>query len=135
MSIEEEVTLQCDASETGIGAALLQAGQPVAYTSRALTKTEQQYAQIEKECMAIVYACEKFDQYILGRDAIRVETDHKPLIPIFKKPLLSALKRLQRMLLRLQKYHLIPSREEDLHCRYAQQSLSATLTLQPNRCL
>ena len=67
-NIKEEVTLQCDASETGIGAALLQAGQPVTYTSRALTKTEQQYAQIEKECLAIVYACDKFDQYILGRD-------------------------------------------------------------------
>ena len=105
-NVKEDVTLQCDASETGIGAALLQASQPVAYTSRALTKTEQQYAQIEKECMAIVYACEKYDQYILGRDVIRVEADHKPLIPIFKKPLLSAPKRLQRMLLRLQKYHL-----------------------------
>ena len=105
-NIKEEVTLQCDASETGIGAAFLQAGQPVAYISQALTKTEQQYTQIEKECMAIVYACEKFDQYILGQDVITVETDHKPLIPIFKKPLLSAPKRLQRMLLRLQKYNL-----------------------------
>ena len=105
-NVKEEVTLQCDASDTGIGAALLQAGQPVAYASRALTKTEQQYAQIEKECMAIVYASEKFDQYILGREVIKVETDHKPLIPIFKKPLLHAPKRLQRMLLRLQKYPL-----------------------------
>ena len=63
-NVKEEVTLQCDASNTGIGATLLQAGQPVAYTSRALMKTEQQYAQIE-EFLAIVYACEKFDQYIL----------------------------------------------------------------------
>ena len=81
-------------SDKGLGAALLQGGQPVAYASRALTKAEQHYAQIEKECMAIVYACEKFDQYLLGRDLIKVETDHKPLVPIFKKPLLSAPKRL-----------------------------------------
>ena len=137
-NIKEEVTLQCDASETGIGAALLQAGQPVAYTSRALTKTEQQYAQIEKECLAIVYACDKFDQYILGRDVITIETDHKPLIPIFKKPLLSAPKRLQRMLLRLQKYNLhvtfLPG-EAHLYCRYAQSSLFTTYTIQPHRCL
>lgn len=104
--VKEEVTLQCDASECGLGATLLQSGQPVTYASRALSSTEQSYAQIEKECMAIVFACEKFDQYLHGRDLINVETDHKPLIPIFKKPLLSAPKRLQRMLLRLQKYIL-----------------------------
>lgn len=104
--IKDEVTVQCDASESGLGATLLQSGQPVAYASRALSPTEQSYAQIEKECMAIVFACEKFDQYLHGRHLINVETDHKPLIPIFKKPLLSAPKRLQRMLLRLQRYTL-----------------------------
>jgi hypothetical protein len=35
-----ELTLQCDASETGLGAAILQQGKPVAYTSRALTEVE-----------------------------------------------------------------------------------------------
>ena len=89
-SIAEEATLQCDASETGLGATLLQNGQPVSYASRSLTKIEQTYAQIEKECMAIVFACERFDQYLHGRDIINVDTDHKPLVPIFKKPLLSA---------------------------------------------
>ena len=52
----------------------------------------------KKECLAIVFACERFDQYLYERDLIRVDSDHKPL--------LSAPKRLQRMLLRLQKYHL-----------------------------
>ncbi|KAL1252058.1 hypothetical protein QQF64_019854 [Cirrhinus molitorella] len=52
---EESLTLQCDASETGFGAALLQKGVPVAYGSRALTPTERGYAQIEKECLAIVF--------------------------------------------------------------------------------
>ena len=59
--VTDEVTLQCDASECGLGAALLQLCQPVAYASRALSLTEQSYVQIKKECMAIVFVCEKFD--------------------------------------------------------------------------
>ena len=103
---KEEVTLQCDASEKGLGATLLQKGQPVAFISRSLSKTEQNYAQIEKECLAIVFACERFNQYIHGRERICVQTDHRPLVPIFSKPIYNAPKRLQRMLLRLQKYAL-----------------------------
>ena len=102
----KEVTLQCDASQSGLGAALLQNGQPVAYASRALTPTETRYAQIEKELLAIVFACDHFEAYIYGRDAIQVETDHQPLVSIVKKSLNSAPGRLQRMLLRLQKYNL-----------------------------
>lgn len=56
----KEVTIQCDASSYGLGGALLQEGRPVAYTSRALTATEQRYAQIEKETLAILHACKKF---------------------------------------------------------------------------
>ena len=105
-NLQEEVTLQCDASQSGLGTALLQNGQPVAYASRALTTTETSYAQIEKELLAIVFACEKFDAYIFGRDVVKVESDHKPLESIFRKELCLAPKRLQRMLLRLQKYSL-----------------------------
>ena len=47
----KEVTIQCDASDTGLGAALLQEGQPVEFASRALTPTERQYAQIEESCL------------------------------------------------------------------------------------
>ena len=105
-NLKEDVTIQCDAFQRGLGAALLQGGQPVAYASRALTDTEVTYAQIEKELLAIVFACEKFDAYIYGRDCVRVQTDHKPLESIFQKELCTAPKRLQRMLLRLQKYSL-----------------------------
>lgn len=110
----EELTLQCDASETGLGAALTQKGKPVAFASRALTPTERGYAQIEKECLAIVFGMEKFHQYTYGRK-VTIQSDHKPLENIVRKPLLSAPKRLQRMLLRLQKYDIdvtyVPGRD------------------------
>ena len=98
--------LQCDASEYGLGTALLEGGQPIAFASRTLSDTEKRYAQIEKECLAIVFACEKFQYYILGKESVCVESDHKPLEAIFKKSLLAAPKRLQRMLLRLQRFDL-----------------------------
>ncbi|XP_062499663.1 uncharacterized protein K02A2.6-like [Corticium candelabrum] len=81
---KDETTIQCDASQTGLGAVLMQSGQPVAYTSRTLTDTEQQYAQIEKELLAIVFGMEKFNTYTYGR-IIKVETDHKPLETIHRK--------------------------------------------------
>ena len=85
----------------------MQGEQPVAYASKTMSATERNYAQIEKECLSIVFACERFEQYLVGKDKIIVETDHKPLEIIFKKPLLTAPKRLQRMLLRLQRFNLV----------------------------
>ena len=105
-NLKEEVTLQCDVSKSGLGAALMQNGQPVAYASHALTPAETCYAQIEKELLSIVFACDRFDAFVYGRDLVNVETDHKPLEAIFIKPLAATPKRLQRMLLRLQKYNL-----------------------------
>ena len=100
---KEETTLQCDASEKGLGACLMQKGQPIQYASRALTETEQNYAQIEKEMLSIVIGLNRFEKYVYGRHIV-VETDHMPLVTIHKKSLLSAPKRLQRMLLRTQMF-------------------------------
>lgn len=102
-------TLSVDASSYGLGAVLLQEdtdGQrrPVAYASRALTSTEQRYAQVEKEALAITWACEKFRMYILGLP-FHIETDHKPLVPIFSTKRIDDLTpRLQRMRLRTIEY-------------------------------
>ena len=52
-----------------------------------------------------MFACQKFHQYIFGKK-VRIETDHKPLEIIVQKPILSAPRRLQRMLLLLQRYSL-----------------------------
>ena len=103
--VTKPVTLTCDASSQGMGAACLQDGKPVAFASRVLTPSEQKWAQIEKELLAIVFACTKFHQYVYGKDVL-IESDHKPLETIFKKPLEKAPARLQNMLLKLQKYSI-----------------------------
>ena len=102
---QKKTVLQCDSSMSGLGACLMQDKHPVAYASRALTPTETNYAQIEKELLAIVFGVEQFEGYVHGRK-IFIDTDHKPLESIMKKSLLSAPKRLQRVLLRLQKFAL-----------------------------
>lgn len=102
---DKPTTIQTDASQSGIGSCLLQEGHPVIYASRSLTNAEQNYAQIEKELLAIVFACERFHQFVYGNDII-VQSDHKPLEAIMRKPLSQTPPRIQRLLIRLQKYNL-----------------------------
>lgn len=99
----KELRLQVDASKYGLGATLLQEGKPIGYASRSLTDSEVNYAQIEKELYAILFGCKRFHQYVYGRHII-VESDHKPLESILRKPLTAAPPRLQRMILQLQRY-------------------------------
>ena len=101
--VTKDVQIQADASQYGFGAVLLQEGRSVAYASRSLTQTEQNYTQFKKELYVIVFACEKFHQYIYGK-CVHVQSEHKPLESILKKPLVVAPAQLQRMMLRLQKY-------------------------------
>ena len=99
------VLIQADASSFGIGAVIMQDDRVIEYASRSLTRIERDsYAQIERELAAILYAMERFDSYVYGKSDVTVQTDHKPLLSIVKKSLSSAPKRLQRMLLRLQRY-------------------------------
>ena len=103
--VSADVTVSVDASSEGLGACLLQGMQPVAYASRALNTAERNYAQIEKEMLAIVFGTNKFHQYIYGKQ-VSVETDHKPLESLFKKPLSKAPQRIQRLMFRVQHYDL-----------------------------
>lgn len=110
---ERSTRISADASQYGLGAALLQQHDeqwlPVAYASRALTSAESRYAQIEKELLASFYACERFHQYVYGQ-SFEVETDHKPLV--MSKHLNDCPVRIQHKLIRLQKY--------DVHMLYTQ---------------
>ena len=81
---DKELSIQCDASQTGLGAALLQDGQPLAFVSRAITDTETRYAQLEKGMLAVVWSIAKFDQYTYGR-RVNMVSDHKPLEIIMKE--------------------------------------------------
>ena len=83
----------------------MQDGKPIAYASKSLTQSEQNYAQIEKELFSILFACKRWHTYVYGRK-VTVETDHLPLVLIKKKPQHAAPPRLTRMLLQLQKYDL-----------------------------
>jgi hypothetical protein len=102
--VNEPVVVQTDASTEGLGAVLLQEGRPICYGSRSLTESEKNYAPIELELLAILYGMQKFDQFVFGNPDVTIHTNHSPLESIFKKPLHQAPKRLQSMLLALQRY-------------------------------
>ncbi|XP_063055929.1 uncharacterized protein K02A2.6-like [Engraulis encrasicolus] len=105
---EKRQKISTDASKDGLGAVLLQAEgdswQPVAYASRSMTKTETKYAQIEKECLGLAYGLEKFHCYVYGLPSFTVETDHRPLVSIIKKNLNEMSPRIQRLIMKLQRY-------------------------------
>lgn len=68
---------------------------------------EENYAVIELKMKTIVFGCERFDTYIVGNPNVTIFTDHKALENFFKKPLVEVPKRLQSLLLGLQRYRLI----------------------------
>ena len=98
--------IRTDASDYGVGAVLLQEHDgkkfPVAYASKKLSTHERGYSVIERECLGIVWALEKFQVYLYGREFV-VETDHQPLVYLQKAKVTNG--RLMRWALFLQSYH------------------------------
>ena len=72
---EWNTVLTVDASDVGLGAILSQHDPQdpekkhiVLYASKALTDVEKRYSQVEKEALAVVWACERLQLYLLGRE-------------------------------------------------------------------
>ena len=94
-----DTTLQTDASRKGLGAVILQDSKPVMFASRALTGTEKNYQNLERECLAMIWGMEKFHYFLYGKH-FTLETDQKPLVSIYKKHMVDISPRIQRLVVR-----------------------------------
>ena len=97
--VNAETTLQMDASKKGLGVCLIQKGKVICYASRALTKTEQNYQNLEQEALGTIWGMEKFHYFLYGKE-FTLETDQKPLVSIYKKHLIDISPRVQRLIVR-----------------------------------
>ena len=83
-TIDEDLpfVVETDASDHSVAATLNQGGQPVAFYSRTLNKSECNYPSIEKEACAIVEALKKWRHYLMGRKFLLI-TDQRSISFMF----------------------------------------------------
>ena len=125
----EATKIAADASSYGLGAVLLQqeepdSWKPVSFMSKSMTVTESKYSQIEKEALAVTWACERSSNYIIGK-SITIETDHKPLVPLLTKHTIDKLPpRIQRYKMRLMRFNIKDVRHVSGKLLYTADTLS-----------
>ncbi|XP_039687886.1 uncharacterized protein [Medicago truncatula] len=99
--------IMCDASDYAVGTVLGQRKEKkmhaIYYASKTLDGAQVNYATTEKELLAVVYAIDKFRQYLVGSKII-VYTDHSAIKYLLNKK--DAKPRLIRWILLLQEFHL-----------------------------
>ncbi|XP_031336012.1 uncharacterized protein K02A2.6-like isoform X3 [Photinus pyralis] len=108
--VKKPIVIAVDASQYGVGAVMSHLSDgvehPIMFASSTLSNREKNYAQIQKEALAIMFAVRKFHKYIYGRKFTLI-TDHLPLRTILNVktgiPTL-ATSRLQRWALELSAY-------------------------------
>ena len=88
----KEFHVHVDASSISLGIVLAQSGQgkidhPIAFACRKLSTVENNYTTIEREGLAMVYALQKFQHYLLGSH-FKMFTDHSALKYLVNKPML-----------------------------------------------
>lgn len=102
--------IHTDASHCGIGATLFQVRDDgvlrlVSAACRALSEAERRYATIEQEALGVIWACEKFANYIISFKVV-IKTDHKPLVPLLSDIELEKIPaRIPRFRMRLMRFH------------------------------
>lgn len=138
---KKPVTLSVDSSSHSLGACIMQEGRPVEYAAKSLSDTQKRYAQIEKEMLAVVWGIERFNDYVYGQK-FTVQTDHKPLLGLIRKPASTVTRRLQGMLLRLQGYDFelvyVPGKElfiADMLSRYGKHENTKVAVTAPQECV
>ena len=91
-----------NASPVGLGAVIVQTQaderRVICYASRRLNRVERRYSQTEKEALGIVWACERFHQYLYGIH-FEIVTDHKAVLYIYS-PRSKPSARIERWVLR-----------------------------------
>ena len=113
--------LETDASRIGLGAALLQTRdgttclkdiapdntilRPIAFASKSLTSAEHRYSNIKREVLGILHGLKKFHHYCFARE-VSIITDHKPLVEIFKKDIVTLSQWIQCILLMIHQYRV-----------------------------
>lgn len=84
--INKQIVIQCDSFKDALGCYLLQDGNPVAYASKSLTETENNYSYIKKELFFITFLFSKFYNHVYGNKIV-INNDYLPLVSLIKKNL------------------------------------------------